>query len=49
MLQKPHVLCTTLQFCYVFYTTFSLFLLSLILERCTKYTYVDLGDVNLLD
>ena len=36
-LRKPYVCCTTLQFYYVFYTTFSLSPLSLLLERCTKY------------
>ena len=36
-LQKPYVFCTMLQFCYVFYTTFWLSPLSLLLERCTKY------------
>ena len=37
-LQKSYVFSTTLQFCNVFYTAFSLSASSLVLERRTKYT-----------
>ena len=37
MLHETYVFCATLQFCYVFYTTFSLSLISLFLECCKKY------------
>ena len=36
-LHKPYVFSTTLQSCYVFYTTFQLSPFSLVLKRCTKY------------
>ena len=36
-LHKTYLFSTTLQSCYVFYTTFPLSPFSLVLKRCTKY------------
>ena len=36
-LHKSYVFCAMLQFCYLFYTTFSLSPFSLFIECCTKY------------
>ena len=37
MLHKSYAFCITLQFCYVFYTTFSLSPFPIVLDQCPKY------------